>query len=334
MPKAMHSHTTNRDLRQLPYPNIPPTPRAYQTRTPPLSVDDRQASTSWSPDSDEVLLRARQQGLNWQPIANEYFPGKTANACRKRYERLVEKRNAADSWDGAKINHLAKAYIEVREQMWSMLADRIGEKWQTIEAKVCLPKHQLLFLCSLLSQCMEKGIKSLQTAARSEMRLERRGTLQVGGDDGFHRAMNIHRSRSHSRDSDAFHGPDLTTSPFASSRVGHEDEFHGHYPSSAHTSSSSRLPTPNRTFSGSTCSFPPFTPLTATTSPSFPFTTSPTATTSQPPIVMSQPHHQRDPSQTLPSLRDLTLPSLLASSIARHQSPNVSASMQAPVTTH
>ena len=85
-------------------------------------------------------MRARQQGLNWQPIASRYFPDKTANACRKRHERLMEKRNSADNWDGVKIETLAKAYVDVREQMWKLLADRVGEKWQNVEAKVYYPR--------------------------------------------------------------------------------------------------------------------------------------------------------------------------------------------------
>ena len=51
---------------------------------------------SWSPEHDELLMQARRQGLHWQRIASMYFPNKTANACRKRHERLMEKRNKAD----------------------------------------------------------------------------------------------------------------------------------------------------------------------------------------------------------------------------------------------
>lgn len=92
------------------------------------------ASPSWSPEKDELLMRARQQGLNWQPIATQHFPDKTANACRKRHERLMEQRNNAVNATDAS----ARAYINVREQMWKLLADRVGEKWQTVEAKVCI----------------------------------------------------------------------------------------------------------------------------------------------------------------------------------------------------
>lgn len=105
--------------------------------TPPLSDGNHHSSASWPKDKDELLMRARQQGLNWQPIADTYFPDKSANACRKRHERLMEKRNNTDDWDGAKMETLARAYNEVREQMWRLLADRMpGEKWQIVESKV------------------------------------------------------------------------------------------------------------------------------------------------------------------------------------------------------
>ena len=46
---------------------------------------------SWTLENDEKLKRARREGLSWGPIASKYFPSKTANACRKRHERLMEK---------------------------------------------------------------------------------------------------------------------------------------------------------------------------------------------------------------------------------------------------
>ena len=147
MPRASkHTTTTtaNTQHRSRPYPLATSTtlaPSAMPShRTSPhtsAAVADRHASQSWPPENDELLMRARQQGLNWQPIASQYFPDKTANACRKRHERLMEKRNSADNWDGAKMEMLSKAYVELREQMWKVLADRVGEKWQNVEAKVC-----------------------------------------------------------------------------------------------------------------------------------------------------------------------------------------------------
>ena len=49
-------------------------------------------SAPWSQEDDLQLTKARSEGLNWGPITSRYFPMKTPNACRKRHERLMEKR--------------------------------------------------------------------------------------------------------------------------------------------------------------------------------------------------------------------------------------------------
>ncbi len=54
----------------------------------------------------------------------------------------MEKSNAAGNWDTAKMEKLGMAYNDVREQMWQILADRVGEKWQTVESKV---RHTLQY---------------------------------------------------------------------------------------------------------------------------------------------------------------------------------------------
>lgn len=47
----------------------------------------------------------------------------------------MEKRSAED-WDGYKLEELARAYMDARKDMWTILGDRIGEKWNIVEAKV------------------------------------------------------------------------------------------------------------------------------------------------------------------------------------------------------
>lgn len=89
----------------------------------------------WSAADDDVLLQARASGLNWQPIASRYFPNKSPNACRKRHERLIERRQASD-WDAEKLERLAQEYVTVRKEMWELLASRLGERWAVVEAKV------------------------------------------------------------------------------------------------------------------------------------------------------------------------------------------------------
>jgi hypothetical protein len=113
---------------------------SHQYRQTPVQLPSEQIithrSTSiWTAEDDETLMAARAQGMNWQPIANSHFPNKSGNACRKRHERLMEKRNAED-WDGIKLERLAVEYMAVKKEMWSMLAIRLGEKWQNVEAKV------------------------------------------------------------------------------------------------------------------------------------------------------------------------------------------------------
>ena len=81
-------------------------------------------------------MAARAAGENWTPIAHRLFPDKTPNACRKRHERLMIQRHHSQDWDGVKLEQLAQAYQEMREQMWTLLARRLGERWQTVEAKV------------------------------------------------------------------------------------------------------------------------------------------------------------------------------------------------------
>jgi hypothetical protein len=49
----------------------------------------------------------------------------------------MERQNA-EQWDGVKLNDLAQAYMEVRREMWSILASKVGEKWTVVETKVRL----------------------------------------------------------------------------------------------------------------------------------------------------------------------------------------------------
>ncbi|KAL8714878.1 MAG: hypothetical protein Q9220_001391 [cf. Caloplaca sp. 1 TL-2023] len=99
------------------------------------STGESHPSGPWSSSSDEQLMRARQQGLNWANIAATYFPSKTPNACRKRHERLMEKRNVIGSWDEARMGEVAKVYGNVREKMWKMVAEQVNEKWNVVESK-------------------------------------------------------------------------------------------------------------------------------------------------------------------------------------------------------
>lgn len=102
-------------------------------------VNSHADKLTWSSEEDELLVRARQQGLDWQLIASQHFPDQSANACRKRHERLMEWRNNPNNSTSVKMETVTAVYVDVREQMWRLLADRVGEKWQNVEAMVCHP---------------------------------------------------------------------------------------------------------------------------------------------------------------------------------------------------
>ena len=121
MPKESKTPVSTYATTSAPYPT-------------PSSAGPRNAAI-WSAGDDEILVQARASGLNWQPIASRHFPNKTANACRKRHERLIERRHVED-WDAQKLELLAQEYMTVRKEMWEILATRVGERWAVIEAKV------------------------------------------------------------------------------------------------------------------------------------------------------------------------------------------------------
>ncbi|KAK7514673.1 hypothetical protein IWZ03DRAFT_314270 [Phyllosticta citriasiana] len=141
----------------------------FQVQPASTTGGPSRSTAQWLKENDDRLMQARASGLNWQPIAARYFPNKTPNACRKRHERLMERRNA-EGLDGFKLEMLAQEYMNVRKEMWSLLAERVGEKWAVVEAK-----------------CMERGLKNLSAAHRAAQRKER-GNYEgedsgIGGSD-------------------------------------------------------------------------------------------------------------------------------------------------------
>ncbi|RYP40022.1 hypothetical protein DL768_010674 [Monosporascus sp. mg162] len=148
-PTVPSSASAQTSMQAQAYDPYPPT----VVTQPPMP--HRASSGAWTPQDDQNLLQARQQGLNWAQIQSNYFPNKTPNACRKRHERLME-RKGADDWDQRKLERMAKEYMSIRKEIWQPLAARTGEKWNVVE-----------------SMCMNNGLKNLQSAARSASRRER-----------------------------------------------------------------------------------------------------------------------------------------------------------------
>ena len=116
-------------------PGVIVTPSEHKVPVERTALDPQpRSSAAWSQQDDELLMQLRAEGLNWGPIST-HFPSKTANGCRKRHERLMEKKSA-ESWGGIKIEALGEAYLKCREAVWKILADATGLNWQLLESVV------------------------------------------------------------------------------------------------------------------------------------------------------------------------------------------------------
>jgi hypothetical protein len=140
----------------------------------PLPTQHRASSGAWNQEDDRTLLTLRAMGKNWNQIQRDAFPGKTGNACRKRHERLMERRGQND-FDNRKLERLCKEYMTMRKEIWQPLASRCGEKWNVVEIQVCirrLPPHPQP-VSNTSTQCMSNGLKNIQSHARAYARRER-----------------------------------------------------------------------------------------------------------------------------------------------------------------
>ena len=114
-----------------------PYPHTQHQQIHPAHAAQSNQSNPWSSDEDDILVHARTRGLGWNQIHERHFQSKSANACRKRYERLMIKRRGTD-WDEARLERMAVGYRDMREQMWKPLAHRVGERWEHVEKAVSL----------------------------------------------------------------------------------------------------------------------------------------------------------------------------------------------------
>ena len=97
---------------------------------------------TWTAADDRTLLAARARGTHWGELQVAHFPSKTANACRKRHERLMERRGAAHDGGGVgdarRFEKIASEYMAMRRQIWGGLAERVQERWEFVEREVSL----------------------------------------------------------------------------------------------------------------------------------------------------------------------------------------------------
>jgi hypothetical protein len=105
--------------------------------------NSRSTGSAWSASDDEKLIAARVTGKNWHDIRMKYFRNrKSPNACRKRHERLMFQA-LSDDLDGPRMDELVLAYMDKREEMWLLVAEKVGFRdWKTLEHKVRGPLTQ------------------------------------------------------------------------------------------------------------------------------------------------------------------------------------------------
>ncbi|PHH54697.1 hypothetical protein CFIMG_003413RAa [Ceratocystis fimbriata CBS 114723] len=93
----------------------------------------RGKGVKWSAAEDSLLEELRRRRGRWCEIAKK-FKGKSANACRKRYERIQQRKAMSEKNDALDKTRVAVAYWEAREEMWKVLESRMpGMKWDKLE---------------------------------------------------------------------------------------------------------------------------------------------------------------------------------------------------------
>ncbi|KAK5467843.1 hypothetical protein LTS15_000816 [Exophiala xenobiotica] len=120
-------------------------------------------SGPWTSEEDDILIKAKGQGLAWEEIHKKFFPNKTGNACRKRHDRLLIK--ARDpTWDEARTQKVVARYNRVRDQVWRGIAEQVGEKWEDVERVI-----------------LQQGCRGLRTRPRQHARNRSRASSGQAG---------------------------------------------------------------------------------------------------------------------------------------------------------
>jgi len=101
----------------------------------------------WTQDEDELLWKNRASGRSWETISEELSsystadtrPTKSANACRKRHERIKEQKLKAELGPNMeRWSEMVQVYLNFREEWWSRVGAVCGHKnYQDIEKAVC-----------------------------------------------------------------------------------------------------------------------------------------------------------------------------------------------------
>ncbi|KAI1000513.1 hypothetical protein K3495_g7682 [Podosphaera aphanis] len=137
----------------------PVSTRVTETQTKKSNLEGRSSHPAWTLSDDNILINARASGKEWKDVQRDNFPLKTPNACRKRYERLMKRKNV-NGLDRRRLENLAKKYMRLREEIWKPLTLATGEKLSDVE-----------------STCMGQGLEGLREIARSTAEVRSSGAV-------------------------------------------------------------------------------------------------------------------------------------------------------------
>ncbi|KAJ9615563.1 hypothetical protein H2200_001638 [Cladophialophora chaetospira] len=197
MPQAMpawnpHMHNMGYSDHSLHYPqqhmlhSYLPVPSAMPAPAPmhrePLPKPGQ--SGPWNPEEDNVLLEAKSRGMSWEEIHRTHFPVKSANACRKRHERVLAKMRNTD-WDDARIQRVTDAYKRHRHEIWTPLCNELNESLSDVE--------KVMF---------QQGLRSLNNPSRSSHAQNRsRASSGHAGLSEYERGSSLDEPYDHTDDS-------------------------------------------------------------------------------------------------------------------------------------
>lgn len=82
-----------------------------------VNNNDRKPSARWDAQDDEILLRARAEGLSWGAIQQKYFPSRTGDGCKRHHYKLT---TSASSTAGQNLVGQPSTNPSSTSASWSM----------------------------------------------------------------------------------------------------------------------------------------------------------------------------------------------------------------------
>lgn len=86
----------------------------------------------WSQSDLNTLKELKRDGKKWIHIARSLNNGKSANACRKMYQKTER---TAFTWTDELDTLLKREYNVYAPHMWQLVASTLGVPWRTVELR-------------------------------------------------------------------------------------------------------------------------------------------------------------------------------------------------------